>query len=99
MEKYIILLNLSLCLLVSGCITEYVATGVKKTSDILVVEGMITDDETHITLSRSVNINSTFYDPIYVNDANVYVECDDGTQWEAEPRSIDYWMNPFYNGQ
>ena len=96
MAKYIILLNLNMCLLFSSCITEYVVTDMDEVWGILVVEGMITDNESTITLSRSVGIHAYHYyiSTIYANYANVYVECDDGTQWEAELQSSDYWMNP-----
>jgi len=51
-----------------------------------VVEGIITDDETVITLSRSVMLLSDANSSNkFVDNARVYVECDDGSQWEAEP--------------
>ena len=69
------------CIFLSGCITKYNATGIDETTDILVVEGVITDDESTITLTRSVNINEEgYWDPVSVANANVYVECEDGTQ-------------------
>jgi len=88
-----------LCFILCGCITEYEPTGVKELAEILVVEGIITDDETTITLSRSVNItgdylysssSSSYYSssPLYVDNAEVYVECDDGTQFLADPLAI-----------
>jgi len=52
-----------------------------------VVEGIITDNETDITLSRSVNLTAGDGDTNYVNDARVSVECDDGTQMTAEPQN------------
>jgi len=76
-----------LCLLLYGCITEYEAKDIEKVASILVVEGVITDDESVIILSRSADLNHddtrdiTAYS---VPDAKVYIECDDGTQWEAE---------------
>ena len=78
-------MGLLLCLLLCGCITKYYPTGIDEIADILVVDGVITDDETIITLSRSINLTedqsiSTYY----VDHALVYVECDDGTQWQAE---------------
>jgi len=50
---------------------------------ILVVGGIITDDVTTITLSRSMNLTDEA-DTYDVNNAKVYVECDDGTQWHAD---------------
>jgi len=94
------ILNCLFCLILCGCITEYEATGIDEIADILVVEGIITDDETTITLSRSMNLSGGFlkyssssYYPYpsynYVDNARVYIECDDGTQWEAE--TFDGW--------
>ena len=79
--------GLSVCLFLCGCITEYEAKGLDDIADILVVEGIITDDETTITLVRSINMSSaTSSAPVFnfVNDAVVSVECDDGTAFTAE---------------
>ena len=65
-----------------GCITEYLVRGIDEISDILVVEGFITDNETIIRLSRSVNLADDT-SSVNVHDAIVYLECDDGTQWRA----------------
>ena len=70
---------LALCFIICGCITEYNATGIDEQSNILVVEGIITDDETYIRLTRSVNLTDVFTTSVDIEDANVYVECDDGT--------------------
>jgi len=90
--------GLLLCLILSGCITKYEPAGIEELADILVVEGIITDDETTITLTRSVNLSGVFTsdpgDPsltYYVNNAEVYVECEDGTQFQAEPP--DWWSS------
>jgi hypothetical protein len=67
-----------------GCITEYEAD-VDEVAGILVVEGIITDDESVIILSRSAALNADNFDMLayQVVDAKVYIECDDGKQWEA----------------
>jgi len=57
--------------------------------DILVVEGVITDDETVITLSRSVNLSEESSFSASVNNAVVFVECDNGTQWQAESNNFN----------
>lgn len=82
MKRSIILLGLCLCLVLSGCITEYEATGIDEVADILVVEGMITDDESYIRLSHSVQLTNENNSLVssYINDAKVYIECDDATQ-------------------
>ena len=75
-----------LCLLLCGCITEFEAKHTEEISDVLVVEGIISDDESVIILSRSAGLNhddTQDMSAYSVPDATVYVECDDGTQWEA----------------
>ena len=67
-----------LCLVLCGCITEYNPKGIDEEEDILVVEGIITDDESYITLSRSLNLTVGEASTQYVYNARVYVECDDG---------------------
>ena len=73
-------------LILCGCITDFEAN-VDEVTDILVVEGIITDDESVITLSRSKGLSykDNIFDlsPYRVTDAKVYIECDDGTQWGA----------------
>ena len=89
------LLLFLLLLLLSGCITEYEATEIKETAGILVVEGIIADEESVITLSRSINLSDReLYNPVYVDNANVYIECEDGTQWSAEPHELSWWSPP-----
>ena len=68
----------------SGCITDYTAPGIEEVADILVVEGVITDNETLIMLSRSLNLTEENTYSLLVDNAKVYVECDDETQWLAE---------------
>ena len=70
------------CLILCGCIIEYTPTGIDEVVDILVVDGVVTDDESYITLSRSVSLTGEedYSYSYYVNNAKVYVECDDNTQ-------------------
>ena len=90
--KYILFI-LCISLLGYSCITKYEAKGIDKVGDILVVDGIITDDETIIMLSRSVNLTDEDFGYYYfVDNAEVYVECDDGTRWQAEPY-YDYWIS------
>ena len=84
------------CLILCGCITEYEAAGIDEISDILVVEGIITDDESTIILSRSVNLSEGFSGFYYINDAAVYVECEDGTLFQAD---IPIWQLGSHNGR
>jgi len=78
------------CLLLCGCITEYEPSYIESEAGILVVDGMITDDESMIILSRSLDLPEKNYDSkVYVNDARVYVECDDGTLTASNPGIVD----------
>jgi len=77
-----------LCLIFCGCVTDFEPKGIDEISSILVVEGIITDDETTITLSRSVNLLSDdFSSTLFVPNAQVYVDCDDKTQCQFERSS------------
>lgn len=89
MKKYICLLCIALC----GCITDYVAKEIEEVSDILVVDGIIAEDETYITLSRSLNLSDNM-NFTYVDNARVYVECEDGTQMEGKRTVTD---SSYYN--
>ena len=64
-----------LCFILWGCITEYFTSGIDEIADILVVEGIITDDETLIRLNRSGMLDNTYYlQNYFINTANVYVD-------------------------
>jgi hypothetical protein len=90
------------CLLLCGCITEFEPKGAAEIADILVVEGLITDDESTIVLSRSKGLSfedqylplEGHYDmtPYRVAGAKVYIECDDGTQWAAAAQSFGEYI-------
>ena len=79
--------GVGLLLFLSACITEYAVKDMDEVSDILVVEGFISDDESVITLSRSQGLsfkdNPFDMSPYRIIDAQVYIECDDGEQWSA----------------
>lgn len=76
------------CIILSGCITDYIAQGIDEEQNILVVEGHISQGESYISLSKSANLNDVaFFE--FINNAVVYVECDDGARMYAE--------NPIYN--
>jgi len=81
---------LCLCFILCGCVTDYKPPYIDEITDILVVEGIITDDESTITLSQSVSLlDGKYYAPIYIDTANVYIECDNGMRWQAEPYNIN----------
>lgn len=79
---------IALMITVSGCIEPYVAK-IDAPPAILVVEGIISDGISPITLSRSVGLDSVlYYGATAVNNAIVYVECEDGT---ASPIAYTWW--------
>jgi hypothetical protein len=69
-------------LTLSSCISEYSNPSVVG-SEALVVEGIIEEGETVITLSKSVGVEETADITIYVSDAEVSVEGSDGTVWKS----------------
>jgi len=88
--KFSMMVQLSViltCLILCGCISEFETKDIDEMAGILVVEGIITDDESVITLSRSKGLsyedNILDISPYRVTGAKVYIECDDGTQWSA----------------
>jgi len=82
------------CLLLFGCLTDFEPREIDQARDILVVEGVITDDETTITLTRSINLTDyESSEPKYIYDAHVYVECDDGAQFHAYNWNGKYKIN------
>ena len=72
------LLYIFIPILFFGCIDEYKPVGVEEISDLLVIEGTITDDESVFILQRSVGLSDVLTDDVYVNDAEVCVEKDNG---------------------
>ena len=85
------------CLFFYACITEYNATGINEVGDILVVEGIITDNETCITLSKSVNLKGDEWNiTTAISNARVYVECDDGSKTIAEPDIATNWKGQYF---
>ena len=78
-------ISILLCLILCGCISEFEPKNTDETDGILVVEGIITDGESVITLSRSKGLSyeDNLFDltPYHVTDAKVFIECDDGMQW------------------
>ncbi len=77
----IVWLNLFLPALFLGCVNEYTVRGVDGLSDLLVVEGFITEPESTFKLSRSIDISEPY--GIYPEETEVsilYVECNDGSR-------------------
>lgn len=70
-----------------GCIEEYHAKGIEELSNLLVVEGTITEGITTIKLSRSVGLYDDASDSERVGNAIVSVECDKGKIYSATSAS------------
>ena len=80
------------CLLY-GCITPYEQSGIDPYQDLLVVDGVITNGTTVITLSKAIGLSAWFSDKVYVENATLYVECEDGERsnvslYEGEGRYL-----------
>jgi hypothetical protein len=95
MKRIVIITACFSCFILHGCITEYNAKGINELRDILVVDGLISEGESYVTLSRSEYLTDTRSYFSYIYDANVFVECDDGTQMIAEKPVVG--SNPGYN--
>lgn len=82
-------LNGTCCLLgglliwLSACVTDYEPEGIEQVRDLLVVDGIITNGETVVRLSRSVGLLEEFKEDEYVNNAKVVVEREDGVRYVA----------------
>jgi len=90
MKRHITITVWFSALILSGCITDYEVKGIKGLNTILVVDGFITDDESVITLNSSVDLMND--DPVSstcIDDADVSVECDDGTIFKAKAPELE----------
>lgn len=65
-------------LLLSGCIDEYHPKGIEEVSDLLVIEGTITDNESIFILRRSVGLSEALRGTETVDNALLYVENENG---------------------
>ena len=72
------LLYLIIVFLISGCIEEYNPKGIEEVSDLLVIEGTITDNESVFNIRTSVGLSEKLTDKENVNGAIVYVEKENG---------------------
>jgi hypothetical protein len=84
MRKFLIIIFV--CCAFSRCITEYEPKNLEGVSGILVVEGIITDYQSVITLTQTISISGTDTEHVHsydVSDARVWVETSDGYQWKA----------------
>ena len=84
------ILSLFAAVFLSGCITEYTPPySEDEMEGLLVVEGIISNGETKITLSRSLGISSqSTLSTQRINEALVWVESENGERYEASQEVI-----------
>ena len=101
MKRFVILSAWCSCFILCSCISDYEAKDIFEVRNIFVVEGFITEGESLILLSHSLYLTDN--NPaavVQVNNAIVYVECDDGTRMYAgDPDSITTTRNSQYKIQ
>lgn len=68
-------------LLLVGCVSDYEPGDLEQVKDPLVVDGIITNGETTISLRRSVGLKDKFTENEFVNNAKVTVERQDGSSF------------------
>ncbi|MDH6359011.1 DUF4249 domain-containing protein [Parabacteroides sp. PF5-9] len=71
---FIHLFSYSFFIFFSGCIEEYTAKEIDEIADMLVIDGVITNGESVIKISKSVGLTTPLYEAEMVDDAHVYVE-------------------------
>ena len=87
------ILFIVVCFVIYSCITRYEQVGTEGYRDILVVEGIITNGTTVITLSKTIQLNDYFTSKEIVENATLYVESEkdarsEEAQYEGEGRYL-----------
>lgn len=80
--KYALLYSL-LCIAFASCIDEYKIKGIDELSNLLVVDGTITDYTTQIKITRSIGLEADISDITPVRDAKVEIEVENGQSFLA----------------
>ena len=65
----------------TSCIEEFTPKDIDETNNLLIVDGLITEGESIIRLTRSVGLNENISQTKFVMNAELYVECSDGTKY------------------
>lgn len=68
----------------TACVDEYVPHDIEQLRGLLVVDGIISDGQTSIKLSRSVGLTDNFDGDEFVNNAKVQVEREDGSVYPCK---------------
>ena len=84
-----------LVVLFMGCIEEYVPKGIHEENNLLIVDGIISEGESVIKLTRSVGLNGNVSNIKLVMNAQLHVESTDGTIYPFKLNSSygDYSAN------
>ncbi|MDH6305133.1 hypothetical protein M2459_002230 [Parabacteroides sp. PF5-5] len=67
----------------SGCITEFTPEGIEEVSDLLIVDGAITDSVSTILLSHSVGLSEYLTGNEGIENAQLYVEAENGKRFDG----------------
>ena len=78
------LLYILIITLLTGCVEDYNQKGIEEMSDLLVIGGMITDNESVFNIRRSVGLTERITGDEFVSNASVYVEKDNGKTLTGE---------------
>lgn len=70
---------ITLIISIQGCISEYIPKDIMELEDMLVVESTITNNTTHVRLTRSSKLNKLINKSKNIENAEVYVETKDGS--------------------
>jgi len=68
-----------LVLLFAGCIDEFTPKDIDETGNLLIVDGIISEGESTVRLTRSVGLNDDISNIKFVMNAQMWVESTDGT--------------------
>lgn len=77
-----------------ACIVEYVPTGIEEVSDLLIVDGTITDNESVFKLGRSIGLTEDFTGNETVNNASLFIETEDGERMDGVFRGKGLYVVP-----
>ena len=80
--------------LLYGCITAFEPKGIEEVSDLLIIDGTITNGESVFKLSHSVGLTEELKGNEYINGASVYIETDAGDTFKAVQEIIGTYTIP-----
>ncbi len=85
MKKILVILSLFMPLMLfRACVTPYQPEGVEEMKGLLVVDGIITDNQSVIRLSKTMGLEELPTESRFVNDATVTIETSSGESFRPE---------------